>query len=318
MKSIGIVGIAGIGTERLKALRAIESVRVDWLSTRNAELLASRAKEFGVANTATNWRDMLADDKLDAVCICTPNNLHAAMAIEAMRAGKHVLLEYPLAVSIEEIDTLLETVEQAGMLLHLGLTTRHEPQQLAVRKLLPELGGIVEVHGTLAWPTVWKWTADRDVVGSFFALANFHFADHVVDWFGKPDWVSASVWEKRVEGKLGAISGSMFFGYQNGASGHINYTMALPAQKSFLNFELICTGGRITWHDGTLTHHRLGGSEETVEVGKDNSVLLDTAFFVDQLLGKRPPDSPDMLAATTRLCLLAEQSARSGNVKMPL
>ncbi|MHC4563564.1 MAG: Gfo/Idh/MocA family protein, partial [Planctomycetota bacterium] len=140
MKTIGVIGLGGIGVDRLKLLAGMDSVRVTALSTRNETVLAECAETYGVEAIFTDWRDMLADESLDAVCICTPNNMHAPMAEAAMEAGKDVLLEYPLAVTLEELDALIAVAERTGRILHLGATTRHEPQHVAVRERLAELG----------------------------------------------------------------------------------------------------------------------------------------------------------------------------------
>ncbi len=318
MKTIGVIGLAGIGLQRLEHLSAHDDVRTDWLCTRNQSLLAERAQRFGAAETTTDYRTMLADDALDAVCICTPNNLHAPMAEAAMLAGKDVLLEYPMGISLDQVDRLTAVARQTGRLLHLGATTRHEPQHLAIAARLADLGEPVEFHGTLALSYVWKWSRDQDVMGSFFALANFHMADQVVDWFGQPQWVAGSLWQRETDGDITAISGSMFFGYESNFSAHINYAMALPAQGEFSQFELISTGGRITWRGGVLKLYQPDGSAETIELGDDDACKRDTWQFVEELLGEPVTLTPEAAAVSTRLCLLAEQSASSGHAMLKI
>jgi len=318
MKTIGVIGLAGMGLRRLECLASIGSARADHLCTLNEALLAERANQFGVDKTTTDWRALLADELLDAVCICTPNNLHAEIAEAAMLAGKDVLLEYPMAVSLEQVDRLVAVAEQTGRVLHVGTTTRHEPQHLAVRERLGQLGELVAVRGAMAMPEVCKWYGRPEAFGSFFALANFHFADQVADWFGPPAWVSGSLWQRQAGPELSATSASMFFGYDGGASGHISYTMGLPAQRDFLRFELIGTDSRFTWRDRVLTHHRPDGSAEELLLVDTDPSLRDTEQFIRELLGEQPPCPPAEAAVTTRLCLLAEQSARSGHVAMPV
>ena len=55
----------------------------------------------------------------------------------------------------------------------------------------------MEAHGFMRIPTMWKWAKDESVMGLFFALANFHFVDQIIDLYGNPEWVSASLWKKR-------------------------------------------------------------------------------------------------------------------------
>ena len=233
-----------------------------------------------------------------------------------MEAGKDVLLEYPLAITLDELDALIATADRTGRILHLGATTRHEPQQVAVRERLAELGEPVEVSAMIALPEMWKWARRQEVMGSYFSLANYHFVDQFIDWFGRPAWVSGSLWEKKSGGEFSAISGSMFVGYDSGFSAHVTYAMAVPCQKSFCQFELLCETARITWHDNVLTRQSLDGSIEHIPLADGDSCLIDTQLFVDEIHGAAPAQDVAEMAIPTRVCLLAEQSARSGHVTL--
>ncbi|MHC4563693.1 MAG: hypothetical protein ACYS8X_13100, partial [Planctomycetota bacterium] len=211
---------------------------------------------------------------------------------------------------------LIAVAERTGRILHLGATTRHEPQHVAVRERLAELGEPVELRGVMALPFVWKWTRDQDVMGSYFSLANYHLVDQFIDWFGCPEWVSASLWRKESAGELVAISGSMFYGYPSGFSVHVNYPMAVPCQTTVIQFELMCTNARITWHGEVLTRHSLDGSSEQIPLPPGDSCRRDTQQFVDEINGIAPrPDLAEM-AIANRVCLLAEESARSGHATL--
>jgi predicted dehydrogenase len=316
MKTIGVIGLAATGEDRLKSFTPSKDVRVDSICTLNESLLAQRAEQFGIDRTTTDWREMIADDSLDAVCICTPNNLHAAMAEAAMLAGKDLLLEYPMGITLDEIDRLLKVADQTGRVFHIGATTRHEPQHVAVRERLASLGEPMEIHGVLAWHEMWKWARDWSVMGSYFALANAHFVDHIADWYGAPEWVTGSLWQKLENEAVSAISGSMFFGYESGLSAHVNYTMGVPVQKAFLNFEVIGTESRITWRDDVLQQHFADGSSETIPLGENDSFQPDTDQFIAELHGEPMFPTPAEAAIPARICLLAEQSAHEGNVTL--
>lgn len=318
MKTIGVIGLAATGEDRLKSFASNQHVRVYSICTLNEALLAQRARQFGIERTTRDWREMIADESLDAVCICTPNNLHASMAEAAMLAGKDVLLEYPMGIALDEIDRLLGVVEQTGRVFHIGATTRHEPQHVATRERLASLGEPIEIHGVLACREMWKWATDWSVMGSYFALTNAHFVDHIADWYGAPEWVTGSLWQKLDNDAVSAISGSMFFGYESGLSAHVNYTMGVPVQKAFLNFEVIGTQSRITWRDDVLQQHFADGSSETIPLAENDSFQPDTDQFVSELLGGPMFPTPAEAAIPARICLLAEESARTGNVTLRL
>ena len=318
MKTIGVIGLNGVGEDRLKALAKNPEATVHSLCTRNETLLADCAERFGVAKTTTDWQTMLTDDALEAVCICTPNYLHFPMAEAFMRAGKDVFLEYPMGITLAEVDRLIATAEETGRILHLGLNTRYETQQEAVKKLLPEMGEPVEAHCVIGWKELWKWAADKEVCGSYMALANFHFADQAVDLFGDPTWVTGSLFEWPADGPTEQISGSMFFGYDSGFSVHVNYAMGMPVQNEFSRFELIFTKGRMTFHEKALTVYRGPDEGEVIDLPEERSQLIDTDQFVAELHGAPMDYPPARAAGSTRLCLLADQSAAQGHRTLAL
>ncbi len=318
MKTIGVIGLNGVGEDRLKSFAKNSDVTLHSMCTRNETLLAERAHQFGVTNNTMDWQTMLTDDALDAVCVSTPNYLHASMAEAFMRAGKDVLLEYPMGVTLAEADQLVATAAETRQVLHLGLSTRYEPQHLAIKELLPEMGQPVEVHCSLAWPELWKWAADKEVCGSYMALAPFHFADQAIDFFGDPTWVAGSRIDLPAGGPTEQINGSMFFGYDSGLSVYVNYAMGMPVQSEFSRFELIFTDGRITFYDDVLTVYRGSDPGEVIDLPTPDGIRLETDRFVAELHGE-PMDYPPVPATvSTRVCLLAEQSAAQGHITLTL
>ena len=77
--------------------------------------IASDAKErFGFEKCCTDWRDIVNDPEIDVVSICTPNNVHAEIAIAALNAGKHVLCEKPIASTLEDAKAMAEAAKKAA------------------------------------------------------------------------------------------------------------------------------------------------------------------------------------------------------------
>ena len=319
MKRIGVIGLAGMGEARLKCFAAREDVQIAAVCTRNESLLADRAAAFGAAAATTDWESLVNDDSLDGVCICTPNNLHYPMATAALKAGLDVLLEYPLAISLDEVEGLRQTVGQTGRVLHMGMTTRQEPQQLAIKERLATLGEPVTAEGQLCWPEIWKWSARDEVMGSFFALANCHLADQLVDLYGAPAWVSGSLWKRRnADGTNAQASGGMFFGYYSGFSAHVVYSMALPGLDEFMRFRLVHTDGAIEFRGGVLTLEQ-NGQTETIDLpAGDDGTSADTDVFLAAMDDPASVMDIDTMAISTRLCLLAERSAANAGVRETL
>jgi levoglucosan dehydrogenase len=126
----------------------------------NDELAAEAAIRFGYERHTSDWRELVADPQVDVVDIATPNNLHAAIAVAAAQAGKHVICEKPLARTSEEAKTMLDAVEAAGVVHMVAFNYRRTPAVALARKLIDEgaIGRILNFRGTY----LQDWSADPD------------------------------------------------------------------------------------------------------------------------------------------------------------
>ncbi|HMO60433.1 MAG TPA: Gfo/Idh/MocA family oxidoreductase, partial [Roseiflexaceae bacterium] len=114
---IALIGAAaGIASLHLRALAQIPEVTIVGMADIAADRVAARAAEYGCPSYADH-RPMLAETRPDIAVICTPHPFHATLAIDAMRAGAHVLVEKPLAVTVAEADEMGAVSDQTGRLL---------------------------------------------------------------------------------------------------------------------------------------------------------------------------------------------------------
>jgi len=127
---IAIIGCGWAGTRHAQAF-AHCGASVCWavdVDLRRAESLKkSLPGALGEIYTAEDFRAALADPHVDAVAICLPHNLHAAVAVEAARAGKHVLCEKPIAATLEQADHMIEAAGRAGVVLMIAENVRFSP-----------------------------------------------------------------------------------------------------------------------------------------------------------------------------------------------
>ena len=96
---IGIIGVGTIGSVHATNYEKVENAEVVALCDILPDRLAEKAKTHNVAKTYADFNDLLADPEIDAVSVCTPNDMHAPIAIAALKAGKHVMLEKPMTGS---------------------------------------------------------------------------------------------------------------------------------------------------------------------------------------------------------------------------
>ncbi len=126
--------------------------------------IAEEAKErFGFEKCCVDWREIINDPEIDVVSICTPNNVHAEMAIAALEAGKHVLCEKPIASTIEDARKMAEAAAKAaqkGVISMNAYQYRRVPAVVLAKKFLDEgsLGRILNIRCTY----LQSWSADPD------------------------------------------------------------------------------------------------------------------------------------------------------------
>ena len=124
---IALAGAGAFGIKHLDALTAIDGVTVTSVVSRRLEQAQEVADKYGAPHASTELDDALARDDVDAVILCTPTQLHAQQSIAAMRAGKHVQVEIPLADSWADALEVARVQEETGLVTMVGHTRRFNP-----------------------------------------------------------------------------------------------------------------------------------------------------------------------------------------------
>lgn len=131
------------------------------LCARNQEKAKPFADNWGYESVESDWRELLKRDDIDAVDICTPNNLHKEIAIEAAKAGKMILCEKPLAMNAEEGEEMCQAVEAAGVPNMVWYNYRRVPAVTLAKQILDsgKLGRIFHYRANF----LQDWTINADV-----------------------------------------------------------------------------------------------------------------------------------------------------------
>jgi predicted dehydrogenase len=133
----GLIGCGDIARKRIApALRDLPSCELVAVSRANFDLAESFAKEFGARRWYKAWQQLLADEDIEAVYIATPVHLHAAQAVAAAEAGKHVLCEKPMAISVEECDRMIAACEDNKVRLGVAYYRHFYPVVSRIREIL--------------------------------------------------------------------------------------------------------------------------------------------------------------------------------------
>ena len=150
--AVGVVGLhAGVGLQCYFLSRLPDLYRIAWLCDLDERLVESAVAEYPARGT-TRLDDVLEDPEVELVTIATPCLTHAELAIQALEAGKHVLVEKPMAASVDEADRMIDAAAQAGKILTIDHQRRFYANHQAVRKVLRDgrLGYLYGVRLSLA------------------------------------------------------------------------------------------------------------------------------------------------------------------------
>lgn len=185
-----VAGVGFVGRAHIEALRRLGVTVVGILGS-TPERGRHAAQHLGIPRAYDDIHDLVADDGVDVVHICTPNHLHHPMSLAALRAGKHVVCEKPLATDADQARELAWAAqEKAGVVAAVNHNLRYYPlcQEARAQVLAGDLGDVRIVHGEylqdwLFLPTDWSWRIDPAQGGRLRAVADIgtHWMD-MVTW----------------------------------------------------------------------------------------------------------------------------------------
>lgn len=145
MVGVGLIGTGFMGKCHAIAWSAVGTVfpevgkaRLVHLGEVNEELAQLRAREFGFAKASGDWRAVIDDPDVDVISLTTPNQFHPEMAIAALKAGKHLWCEKPMAPSLADAEAMAATARQSGKIAVLGYNYIQSPAIRHIGKLLDE------------------------------------------------------------------------------------------------------------------------------------------------------------------------------------
>ena len=144
----GVIGLGWFGEIHADTLADMAGIELAAFSTRRPERLNELADKYGVSGRYTDYKDLLADPNVDAVSITTHINDHRDIAVDALRAGKHVLLEKPMAPNVDDCNQIVEAARQSDRLFMVGHICRFDPRVALAKQAIDEgrLGRIISMH----------------------------------------------------------------------------------------------------------------------------------------------------------------------------
>jgi UDP-N-acetylglucosamine 3-dehydrogenase len=244
----GVIGLGWFGEHHVDTLQALPLVEVTAVCTRRDERVKEVAVKYNIPKAYTDYRKLLADDDVDMVSIVTHVKDHWKPTIDALRAGKHVFLEKPMADTVEECDRILEAAEGTQKCFMVGHICRFDTVYALAKEEIEagKLGRIISMH---ARRNLAKWITESHLhkISALFG-DGVHDLDLMLWYTGaKPVSVFAQTMNTRPELPYDDLGWAMFR-LDSGAIAVIENVWCLPENVPFAidaKMEIIGTEGAI-------------------------------------------------------------------------
>jgi predicted dehydrogenase len=231
---VAVIGAGMMGSGHAQCVA--QSTRAELIAV--ADLNLGRARELaGRLNTEahTDYRDILARPDVDAVIVCTPDWAHREICVEAAAAGKHVLVEKPLAMTVADCDEIVRSAEAAGVVLMVGQILRFDPRYVAAKGAVAsgEIGQVSYLYARRS-NTAFQ---PRRVEGKTTVL--HYLAVHDIDWMlwamGEPVTRVQAMASRKLLVDLGVDDGAfLLLRFRSGAVGCVEVGWARPEGSPFV------------------------------------------------------------------------------------
>lgn len=325
--SVGLVGCGGISRAHARGYLALrDRVRVTAVCDADRARAEERARELEVSQVFTDYDEFLARSGVDAVDLCLPHALHAPAAIQAARAGKHILVEKPIATTLAEADQMIAAARTAGVVLMVAHNQRYDPLSQTIKRLLAEgaLGPILcaraDHNQDFQRPPGHWLRANRLAGGGVVIGSGIHRIDLLRWLVGEVAAVACfqTYQPARLEGEVAAVLSLQFAG---GAVGEVVASWAV--RRSPWGELLFLTGERGVLHNVGglfLATPETDGAFQAVPVPPGDAFTEEIRHFVQCVTDGRTPLTDGLEGRRSlEVCLAAYRSARTGRVvRLPL
>jgi predicted dehydrogenase len=257
--------------------------------SRTAATAEAACAQWGSGDVVADWREVLHRDDVDAVDICAPNAMHAELAIAAAEAGKHVLVEKPMATTVADADAMVAAAARAGVVLMAAHNLRFAAPYAAAARAVGEgaIGDIVGVRvamghgGPEGWTRDAGWFRDPALAGGGALLdLGIHVADLLRAVTGL-EVAEVSAFVRRPSERAVEEAGSVALSFANGAIGSLSASWTV---RGAADHQLLVHGT-----EGTLTVER--GAAVVRPAGGGDKVALEP-----------PSPAPDLLRNFVETC----------------
>ncbi|MDQ0873573.1 putative dehydrogenase [Paenibacillus sp. V4I3] len=189
---LAVVGLGRVSKSHLPAVRELtDKIELVALVTRDEGKLQSEAEKWEGVKTYTSYDDAVNDPNIDAFLLLLPHDIHAEYSIKALRAGKHVLVEKPMAMNVQEAEEMAEAAEANNVTLMIGQSRRfYKPVMESIRQVREKaIGDLININAMLLAhmdkPAADWWKDESKIGGFIIPLWGSHILDYMLWAYGR-------------------------------------------------------------------------------------------------------------------------------------
>lgn len=223
----GVVGIIGAGNFTsatiMPNLKKIDA-EVKFIASSGGLSSTTMAKKYGIANSTTNYKEMLEDKEVDLVLITTQHNTHARMVVESVEAGKNVFVEKPLALNSDELDSIIVSYQKNNVNISVGFNRRFAPIAEKMKKALGRSDTPININATMNAGFIPKdvWVHDIELGGGRIIGEACHYIDFC-SYLAGSKVVAVCMNAMGKNPAEDTDNASILLKYENGSNAVINY-----------------------------------------------------------------------------------------------
>lgn len=322
--TVAIVGVGGIALEHMASLRV--TTAADLVAVYDVD--ADRAAEVAHTERCAHYTDldrMLRSDDIEAVIVCTPNFTHAELGRTVLEAGKHLLMEKPLAMTGEEAQRLVDLAAARGLTMAVGHSHRFSDQGLAIDEVIRS-GDIgqprfirIAINGGWIWPGWQSWVLNPELSGGHSLHNGVHMTDMASWWLGeKADSVFA-VGQRATSAALQIYDYlAIDLGFPSGATAVLEISRGeRPRSSSYLEITVVGSEGIVSreWDaQGVSAWLEEGFSAWGTTGSGARTFIRELESFADAARGRTPVVPPlEYAIHAVEVAQASEESLATGN-----
>ncbi|CAN5662132.1 Gfo/Idh/MocA family oxidoreductase [soil metagenome] len=326
---IAVLGAGFMGGTHARAFHKLEDIEIAAIYAQTGTRAEPLAAEVGSRRT-DDLASILDDDSIDAVDICLPTPEHRSATEAALAAGKHVLLEKPLSLSMEDAEAIVKASDASDRIVMVAHVLRFWPEYVELKRIIDsgELGRPRFVSAARRQPAP-NWTDG----GPRGHLTGGSLHDMMIHDFDAANWIMGAPASAYAIGafnpKNEAVDQAQITVSYDGGSATIDGGSMMPESYPFTSrFEVLCDNGAVEYHfraggrsfevgepTNVLTVYRNEGDPEVVEVEQSDPYENEIAYFVDCVRNGHSADraNPADALAAMHVSIAAQASVASGN-----